>query len=93
MDDQILLLAVDANYPNDNNQWVNVGGELSLFNELIELRGGYKALFLEDSQEGLTLGFGINYEGFGFVDLSLDYAYQQFEYLDNIHSFGIILGF
>ncbi|MBU1096110.1 MAG: PorV/PorQ family protein [Bacteroidetes bacterium] len=93
LNNQRLTLAVDANYPNDNQQWVNVGGELSLFNELIELRGGYKTIFLEDAQEGLTAGIGINYKNMGPLDISVDYAFQKYEYLDDVHSFGVILSF
>ena len=90
---QRFTLAVDAAHPNDNNQWVNVGGELALFEDMIFLRGGYKALFLDDSQEGLTLGFGLNYSGLEFFRIAIDYSYQQYEYLDNIHTFGVLLGF
>lgn len=92
-DGQILTLAIDANYPNDNEQWVNVGGELALFNNLVFLRGGYKALFLEDSQEGLTFGVGIRYDQSNSLGIQVDYAYQQLEYLKNTHSFGLILRF
>lgn len=93
LDNQRFTIAVDANYPNDNDQWVNVGGELALFNEMVSLRGGYKTLFLENSQEGLTLGFGLKYDGLSAFRISIDYSYQKFEYLDNVHSFGVILGF
>ncbi|MGD8778873.1 MAG: PorV/PorQ family protein [Ignavibacteria bacterium] len=90
---QRLSLAIDAAHPNDNNQWVNVGGELALINEMVFLRGGYKTLFLNDSQEGLTLGFGLNYSGLEFFRITIDYSYQQYEYLDNVHTFGVLLGF
>lgn len=93
MDEHRLTLAVDAIHPNDNKQWVNVGGEISMFNNLISLRGGYKALFLEDTQEGLTLGAGIKYDGLSFFRISVDYSYQKLKYLDNMHSFGVMLGF
>ncbi|MFH1196245.1 MAG: PorV/PorQ family protein [bacterium] len=93
MDNQRFTVALDANYPNDNAQWVNVGGELALFDQMVSIRGGYKALFLEDSQEGLTFGFGLRYDGLSVFRINVDYSYQQLEYLDNIHSFGIILGF
>jgi len=92
-ENQRFILAVDANYPNDNEQWVNVGGELSLFNNLVFLRGGYKALFLDDSQEGLTFGVGLKYDQSNVLGIQVDYAYQQQEFLDNTHSFGIILSF
>lgn len=91
--DQRLTLAIDANYPNDNSQWINVGGEISLLNNLISIRGGYKTLFLQDSQEGLTFGFGLNYDRLGFFKFQLDYAFQKYEFLDNTHSFGVILAF
>jgi len=87
MDQHRLTIAVDAVHPNDNSQWVDVGGELSLFNNLFSLRGGYKALFLPDTQEGLTLGVGINYGGMKYFKISVDYSYQRMKYLDNLHSF------
>lgn len=92
-DNQRLTLAIDATHPNDNSEYVNVGGELSLFNNIVNLRGGYKTLFLDDSQEGLTLGVGINYSGLSVFSISIDYAYQQYEYLGNTHSFGVALKF
>ena len=93
LDDQRFTLAVDGIVPNDNKQSVNVGGELALFNNMISLRGGYKALFLKDSQEGLTLGIGFQYDRPGFINIGVDYAYQKFDYLGNINCFGIILKF
>ncbi len=90
---QRLTISVDATHPNDNNQWVNVGGELALFNETIFLRGGYKTLFLQDSQEGLALGFGLNYDGLDYFRIAIDYSFQKSEYLDNVHTFGVLLGF
>jgi hypothetical protein len=93
LDEHRLTVAVDAIHPNDNNQWVNVGGEISLFNNLLSLRGGYKGLFLDDTQEGLTLGAGIHYGGLGVFKISVDYSYQQMKYLDHLHSFGVVLGF
>jgi hypothetical protein len=93
LDDHRLTIAVDAVHPNDNSQWVNLGGELSLFRDMFCLRGGYKALFLKDTQEGLTLGAGFKYDGLKFFKIEVDYAYQKMKYLDNLHSFGILLGF
>ncbi|MCX7875105.1 MAG: PorV/PorQ family protein [Melioribacteraceae bacterium] len=93
LDEHRLTFAIDATHPNDNHQWVNVGGEISLFNDLVSLRGGYKTLFLKDTQEGLTLGAGIKYDGLGFFKIAVDYSYQQLKFLDNMHSFTILLGF
>lgn len=93
LDEHRFTIAVDAIHPNDNNQWINVGGEISLFNNLVSLRGGYKTLFLKDTQEGLTLGAGIQYDGLGFFKIAVDYSYQQLKYLNNMHSFSVMLGF
>jgi hypothetical protein len=93
MDDQRLTLEADGIVPNDNDQSVNVGGELALFNDMLSLRGGYKSLFLKDSQEGLTLGAGFRYKRAGFIDIGIDYSYQKFKYLGDVHSFGVVLNF
>jgi hypothetical protein len=84
-------LATDALHPNDNAESVNVGGEYQ-FRDLIALRAGYRSLFLPDSEEGFTLGGGINYgvAGFGF---RLDYAYEDFGRLNNIQKFTLLLLF
>lgn len=93
LEGQKVTVAVDAIHPNDNDQWVNTGIEFSLFDNLLALRAGYKTLFLKDSQEGLTLGFGLAYDKFGNIGIAVDYAYQKYEYLEDIHSFGICLSF
>ncbi|HTX18576.1 MAG TPA: PorV/PorQ family protein [Bacteroidota bacterium] len=93
LDDQRFTLAVDGVVPNDNNEWVDVGGELALFDNVVFLRGGYKTLFLKESQEGLTFGVGLKYQKAGYLDVGIDYSYQQFKYLENVNSFGIIINF
>jgi Uncharacterised protein family (UPF0164) len=92
LDGQRLTLAVDATHPSDNAEYVNVGGELSIFDDLLSFRGGYKALFLKDNQEGLTLGAGLNYV-LGVFAVGFDYSYQQFEFLSYTHSFGVHFNF
>ncbi|HEY3388935.1 MAG TPA: PorV/PorQ family protein [Prolixibacteraceae bacterium] len=93
MENQRFTLAVDGIVPNDNNESINVGGELALFDEMLSLRGGYKSLFLVDSQEGLTLGVGFKYKRAGFLDIGVDYSYQKFTYLGGVNSFGIVIKF
>ena len=93
LDNQRFTLAVDGVVPNDNNESVNVGGELALFDNVVFLRGGYKSLFLKNSQEGLTLGVGFKYQRAGYIDIGIDYSYQQYTYLGNVNSFGVILNF
>lgn len=93
MEEHKFIVAVDAAHPNDNTQYLNIGGEISMFNNFFALRGGYKTLFMKDRQEGLTFGAGINYALIGSFEIGVDYAFQQLEYLDNIHSFGVMLKF
>lgn len=86
-----VTLAVDALHPNDNDESVNIGGEY-MFKDLIGFRGGYRSLFLKDSEEGFTVGGGLSHRlsGIGF---KLDYAYENFGRLENIQKFTIQLMF
>jgi hypothetical protein len=86
-----LILAVDALHPNDDYESVNVGGEY-VFNKMISLRAGYKSLFNKESEEGWSLGGGLNCP-LGGVRLKLDYAYHDFGVLKDIQMFTIGLGF
>lgn len=92
-EDQRFTLAVDAAHPNDNGQYVNIGAELAMLDEMIFVRGGYKSLFLENSQEGLTFGVGLKYNMVNNLFVSFDYAFQSYKYLHNTHSFGMNLKF
>jgi long-subunit fatty acid transport protein len=88
----LFKLAMDAVVPNDNSQYLNLGGEY-VFMNLIALRAGYKTLFLEDSEEGLTLGFGIDLELSDSMGLMVDYSYADFGMLNNIQQLGVGFSF
>ena len=66
---------------------------MALFDDMLSLRGGYKSIFLVDSQEGLTLGVGFKYKRPGYIDIGIDYSYQKYEYLGSVNSFSVILKF
>lgn len=83
-----LTLAVDASHPSDNYESVDVGGEY-LFNDFFAVRGGYKSLFLKDSEERFSLGVGIRQYFLGNVQFRIDYAYQDFQRLSNVQKFSI----
>lgn len=87
-----LTLGVDALHPNDNSEALNVGAEY-VFENMIAVRGGYKSLFLTNSEEGLTLGVGLMYEFFPGLGVSLDYAYQDFGMLKNTQHFSMGIKF
>ncbi|MCK4641911.1 MAG: PorV/PorQ family protein [Candidatus Marinimicrobia bacterium] len=83
-----ITLAIDAVHPNDNTENLNLGTEY-IFNNMISLRTGYKNLFTKDSEEGFTAGAGIKYGLHGNVLLKIDFSYQDFGNLNNVHRFSI----
>ena len=84
---------IDALEPNDNASSLNGGIEFS-FNETLFLRGGYATLFREDTEEGLTLGAGLQYRPWGNGSkLSIDYAYGDFGLLDSVQRFSLAFTF
>ena len=78
---KILALA-DGAHPNDNTEYINSGVEVGLKN-IIFLRAGYKALFMQDSEEGLTFGAGLHYDTVG-MNLKFDFGYADFGRLKNV---------
>ena len=87
-----ITLAVDALHPSDNYESLNVGGEYT-YNDFISVRGGYKSLFLKDSEESFALGFGIKQYLLHNVAIKVDYAYQNFGRLNNIQKFSVGITF
>ncbi len=91
-----MLVAVDALHPNNNNESLNVGtqltylipGKASLF-----LRAGYKGLYLKDSEYGLTYGGGLRFYISDFNFFDLDYTYKTLGILGNIHLYTIKFSF
>lgn len=87
-----LKFAVDASHPNDNYESINVGGEYT-FNRMFSLRGGYKSLFLQDSEESWTFGAGLNQMLLGNISIHFDYAYAFFGRLKDIQKFTVGINF
>ena len=75
-----LTLAADALHVNNNSESVNLGAEYTFSMPglaQIFIRGGYRGLFLEESQFGPTLGFGILVQTMEQRGLRIDYAYRD----------------
>lgn len=85
------IIAVDAVHPNDNKEYISIGTEAKIHN-LLALRTGYRQLFLEDSEGGLTFGFGLDLKVKG-AGVMLDYANVDFGRLDRQNKFSLILSF
>jgi opacity protein-like surface antigen len=83
-----IIVALDAQHPNNNYESINLGLEYVLAGNYA-LRVGYKSLFLSDSQESLTLGAGIRYPIMGNIVVYIDYAYANFGILENVHRFSL----
>jgi opacity protein-like surface antigen len=87
-----LVVSVDAIHPNDHTEYINTGAEYS-WNEVLYLRAGYNSLFEQDTEKGLTLGFGVHYRIIDMVKVKLDYAYQDFGRLKDAHYFSVGVNF
>ena len=91
-----VTLAVDALHPNNNSESVNLGMEYSVnmpaFGQLF-LRGGYKALFLEYSEFGPTVGGGFSRQLLGNIAIQFDYAYRDIGILGSVNCFGLGIQF
>jgi long-subunit fatty acid transport protein len=87
-----LTVALDAMHPSDNYESINLGAEYA-YNDFVFIRGGYKSLFLKDSEERFSLGFGLKQQLVGNVALKLDYAYQDFGRFSDIQKFTLSISF
>jgi hypothetical protein len=74
-------------HPSDNTENMNVGAEYS-FNQFFYLRGGYN---IDYDAAGAAAGFGLRIDTTQTSDLSFDYSWTDFGYLDSVHR--ISLGF
>jgi hypothetical protein len=85
-----VILALDALHPADNTESLNLGGEW-MWRELFALRAGYQTLFQEDTELGLTLGFGLRGD-IGDTEYRFDYAWAGHERLDETQrfTFGLV---
>lgn len=86
-----LLLTVDALQPSDNTSSLSFGGEYRLLN-IVSLRAGYQNLYQEDSENGLTLGAGLQYQVSGF-GMRFDYSWADFARIGNVQRFTFGLSF
>jgi len=87
-----VTVSMDALHPNNNTESVNVGAQYQLKLPTVGsffLRGGYKALFMEESEYGPTFGGGFLLRLMGNVGLRADYCYKDMGLLGNTHCYSI----
>lgn len=95
-DNHELILAADALHPNNNSESVNVGGQYTLslpsFGKVF-LRGGYKALFMVNSEYGASFGFGVQTNLLLNRGLKIEYAYRDIGVLGNTNAISVGIRF
>jgi hypothetical protein len=87
-----LTVAADAMHPSDNYESINLGTEYA-YNDFVFIRGGFKSLFLETSEETFSFGFGVKQLLMDNVALKIDYAYQDFGRFSDIQKFTLSVSF
>ncbi len=86
-----LTLAVDAMHPNDNSEYMNIGGEYTMaFADVrLSVRGGLRQLFMEDREGKYAAGVGIIKSLAGGQYLDVDYAVETSEFLPVVRRLSI----
>lgn len=87
-----LTLAADALHPNNNAESINIGAQYKLTILSIGdfyLRGGYKALFLDDSEFGLAFGGGMTLRMMHNLGFKIEYAYRGVGILGKTHCYTL----
>jgi len=85
------IVAVDAVHPNDNKEYLSAGTEVKIY-DMISLRTGFRQMFLEDSEGGVTFGIGLHFKTMG-TEINIDYANVDYGRLDKQDKFSLILSF
>ena len=91
-----LIIAADALHPNNNMESVNVGTQYEIHIPgagKFFLRGGYKALFMNETEFGITGGGGIELFFMGNHSITIDYAYKTMGILGNVHAYTVGMTF
>ncbi len=87
-----LSLCLDFIHANNNNEYINTGAQYTINIPAagkFALRAGYKGLNMQNSQYGMTFGFGILLNHLKNKALKLDYSYRDVGLLGNMHTYTI----
>ncbi len=87
-----LIASLEARHPNDNTESLSMGVEYG-FRHWVFFRAGYQSMFEQDTEKGLTAGFGIKYFLSYRVPLFFDYAYADWNRLSSVHRFSVEIRF
>jgi hypothetical protein len=87
-----LTLAIDALHPNNNEESVNIGAQYQLTVPTtgdFYLRGGYKGLYMSQSEYGFSFGGGMVLRLMHNVGLKIDYGYRGMGILGKAHCYTV----
>lgn len=85
----VVTISAEGTHPSDNLEKYNGGVEYT-FKDRFSLRVGERFHYDED---GLTFGGGLRLPLWGEKELKLDYAYQDFGILTQVHRFSMAISF
>jgi len=91
-----VTMAVDALHPNNNEESVNLGLQYSLLLPnfgTFAVQGGYKALFLQDSEFGWSFGGGFDKFLLGNKSFGVNIGYRKMGILGNIKCYSMNFSF
>ena len=80
--------------PSDDVEYINMGGEYTFITSFSEfsLRAGMKEQFAKDSDQGLTLGFGVKMNVMDSKSIHFNYSFVDFDILQPVHWYSLSLG-
>lgn len=87
-----LTIAANQNFPSDNKEYFNIGGEYS-FSEMIFIRAGFRGSGIDEAEGGLSLGGGVRINLAGNTSLMVDYAYTDWGILNQVNRFSLSANF
>ncbi len=79
-------------HPSDNSEYVNIGTELALW-KMLYLRTGFRTLFMDERNGGLTAGIGMKYMLNSSYGIQFDYAFVSYGDLGYINLFTVGMDF
>jgi len=85
-------LAANQNFPSDNKEFFNFGGEYAL-NETVFVRGGFRGAGIDEAEGGISFGGGVNINLAGNTSLMVDYAYTDWGILNKVNRFSLSANF
>jgi opacity protein-like surface antigen len=92
MDQIRATVSIDATHPNDNVEYINSGLELA-YDEMFFGRVGYKSLFMNNAEDGLTWGVGVRFNVTEVTAVKVDYAFADYGRLKNVQFVSLAVAY